>query len=155
MTTTQPSSASADLVLSFTVDKSPAEVYDAVNRVADWWIGEVEGSFAPEGAVFTYAYPPYHRTVQRVLAQVPGLRVEWEVTESSINFVEDKEEWKGTVIRFEMLQAAQDKTELRFTHVGLTPKIACYQNCSAGWEFYILESLRSLIETGKGVAPPF
>lgn len=143
-----------DLTLSFTVDKSPAEVYDAVNNVPAWWIGEVTGGFDRVGAVFTYAYKTFHRTVQEVTALVPGRLVEWRVTESRINFVEDKEEWKGTTIRFEIREAG-DATELRFTHVGLTPAIACYESCSAGWVFYVETGLRSLIETGRGVAPPF
>ena len=145
-----------DLLLSFTVEKSPLEVYDAINRVRDWWIGEFEGDDAEKvGNVFTYAYKEFHRTVQRVKTLVPGKLVEWEVLESSINFVEDKEEWKGTTLRFEILPAGDGKTEVRFTHIGLTPQIACYTNCSAGWEFYILESLQSFITTGKGVSPPF
>ena len=44
----------------------------------------------------------------------------------------------------------QDKTELRFTHVGLVPAFECYGDCSGAWGFYINDSLRSLITTGKG-----
>ena len=43
-----------------------------------------------------------------------------------------------------------DKTELRFTHIGLVPSIECYDNCSGAWRFYVNDSLRSLIATGKG-----
>lgn len=147
-------SVASDFNLSFTVPQTPAEVYAAIVRVPEWWIGEVDGSFASVGATFVYAYKHFHRTAQRVTELQPGRVVAWVVTESSINFVEEKEEWKGTTIRFEIVPA-EGGSELRFTHVGLTPRIACYANCSAGWEFYILESLRSLITTGKGVQPPF
>jgi len=41
-------------------------------------------------------------------------------------------------------------TELRFTHVGLVPTFECYGGCSDAWGFYINDSLRSLIATGKG-----
>jgi hypothetical protein len=41
-------------------------------------------------------------------------------------------------------------TELRFTHVGLVPTIECYGGCSGAWGFYINDSLRDLITTGKG-----
>ncbi len=144
----------ADLRLSFTVEKSPLEVYDAILREPDWWIGENTGEYDRVGALFTYTYKDFHRTVQRVKTLVPGKLVEWEVLESSIHFVEDKEEWKGTTIRFEILEG-DGKATVRFTHIGLTPKIACYTNCSAGWEFYILESLQTFIKTGTGVKPPF
>lgn len=147
--------SSTDLTLSFTVARSPREAYDALLRVPEWWIGDVEGASAEVGDAFTYAYEPYHRTVQRVTALEPAKRVEWEVLESAIRFVDDPEEWKGTTIHFELAPADGGGTEVRFTHVGLTPKIACYANCAAGWEHYILNSLRAFIETGKGVAPPF
>jgi hypothetical protein len=144
-----------DYTRSFTATKTPGEAYAAILRVPEWWIGEVEGAFAEEGAEFVYAYEPFHRTVQRVKTLVPGSRVEWEVLESRIRFVEDEEEWKGTVIRFDVSPAADGTTEVRFTHAGLTPRIACYANCSAGWDHYIANSLKTFIETGKGVAPPF
>jgi len=43
-----------------------------------------------------------------------------------------------------------DKTELRFTHFGLVPTFECYGDCSGAWGFYINDSLRGLITTGKG-----
>jgi len=43
-----------------------------------------------------------------------------------------------------------DKTEVRFTHVGLVPAFECYGGCSGAWGFYINDSLRNLIATGKG-----
>jgi hypothetical protein len=43
-----------------------------------------------------------------------------------------------------------DKTEVRFTHVGLVPGHVCYGACSNAWGSYINGSLRSLITTGKG-----
>ena len=42
------------------------------------------------------------------------------------------------------------KTELRFTHVGLVPRFECYDGCSGAWGHYITDSLRGLIEKGKG-----
>lgn len=51
-----------------------------------------------------------------------------------------------------ILRTAQegDKTELRFTHVGLVPAIECYGACSRAWGFYINDSLRRFITTGEG-----
>jgi len=43
-----------------------------------------------------------------------------------------------------------DKTEIRFTHQGLVPKLECYDSCADAWGSYIGGSLRSLITTGKG-----
>jgi hypothetical protein len=80
---------------------------------------------------------------------VPGKKVVWQVSNAKINFVEDKDEWNGTDIVFEITQKGK-KTELRFTHIGLVPRIECYGKCAGAWGFYINESLRDLITTGKG-----
>ncbi len=86
---------------------------------------------------------------QKVVEMVPARRVVWEVTESAINFVEDKEEWTGTRVIFEIFEEG-DKTGLRFTHQGLDPAIACFDSCSSAWTRIIRESLFRLITTGKG-----
>ncbi|AYD48887.1 hypothetical protein D6B99_15490 [Arachidicoccus soli] len=42
------------------------------------------------------------------------------------------------------------KTQLRFTHRGLTPAYECYDVCFDAWTDYINGSLQDLITTGKG-----
>jgi uncharacterized protein YndB with AHSA1/START domain len=134
---------------SFTVDQSPQEVFDAVNDVRGWWSGEIEGSTDKLGAEFTYRYKGVHRSTQQITELVPGKKVVWHVSEARLNFVKDKTEWNGTDIVFEIARKG-DKTELRFTHVGLVPAFQCYGGCSGAWGFYINDSLHSLITTGKG-----
>jgi uncharacterized protein YndB with AHSA1/START domain len=134
---------------SFTVDQSPQEVFDAINNVRGWWSGEIEGSTARLGAEFTYRYKGVHRSTQKITELVPGKKVAWHVLEARLNFVEDKTEWNGTDIVFEIARKG-NKTELRFTHVGLVPAFQCYGDCSGAWGFYVNDSLRSLITTGKG-----
>jgi uncharacterized protein YndB with AHSA1/START domain len=138
---------------SFTVDQSPEEVFNAINDVRAWWSGEIDGRTDQLGAEFTYRYKDVHRSTQKITELVPGKRVVWHVAEASLNFVKDKDEWNGTDIVFE-ITATQGKTELRFTHVGLVPAFECYGGCSGAWGFYVGESLRSLITTGKGEPNP-
>jgi hypothetical protein len=135
--------------VSILVDQTPNEVFDAVNDVRGWWSGEIEGRTDELGAEFTYSYKDMHRTTQKVTELSRGKRVVWKVVKSYISFVDDKEEWDGTEIIFDIKRKG-DKTELRFTHVGLVPAIACYGDCSGAWGFYIEESLRALITSGKG-----
>ena len=134
---------------SFTVDQSPQEVFDAINNVRGWWSGEIDGSTNKLNAEFTYRNEDVHRSTQKITELVPGKKVVWHVLEANINFVKDKAEWNGTNIVFEITKKG-DKTELRFTHAGLVPAIECYGKCSGAWGFYINDSLRSLITTGKG-----
>ena len=138
-----------DYTTSFTVDQSPEEVFAAVNNVRGWWSGEIDGRTDKLGADFTYRYQDLHRTTQKITEFVPGKKVVWHVVDSKIDFVEDKEEWNGTDIVFEIAKKGY-KTELHFTHVGLVPKIECYGKCAGGWSYYINKSLRGLITTGKG-----
>ena len=134
---------------SFTVDQSPEEVFDAVNNVPAWWSGEIDGRTDRLGAEFTYRYQDLHRSTQKITEFVPGRKVVWHVAEAKIAFVKDKDEWNGSDIVFEIARKG-GKTELRFTHVGLVPTIECYGKCAGAWGYYINESLRSLITTGKG-----
>ena len=138
---------------SFVVNQSPQEVFDAINDVRGWWSGEIEGSTDELGAEFTYRYQGLHRSTHRITDLVPGKKVVWHITEARLNFVEDKTEWNGTDIVFEIARKG-DRTELRFTHVGLVPAFQCFGACSGAWGFYINDSLRSLITTGKGEPNP-
>ncbi len=134
--------------LSFAVDQTPEEVFDAINNVRGWWTGEIEGDTDRLGAEFTYRYEDVHRSTHKITEFVPGKKVVWHTTDSRLNFVKDKAEWKGTDIVFEITRKG-DKTELRFTHVGLVPAFECYGDCSGAWGYYINDSLHSLITTGK------
>jgi len=137
----------ADFNTTFSVDQTPQEVFDAINDVRGWWTGEIEGSTDQLGAEFTYSYKDLHRTTQKITELVPGKKIVWHVTSSYIGFVEDKAEWDGTDIVFEIAKAG-DKTEVRFTHVGLGPH-ECYDRCSSAWSFFVTESLPKRIATGK------
>jgi hypothetical protein len=134
---------------TFSVDQSPKEVFDAVTNVRGWWSEEIEGSTDTLGAEFKFHYRDLHRSTQRITEFVPDKRVVWQVLDSHLGFVNDKTEWNGTSIVFDITKR-DDKTELRFTHVGLVPSFECYGDCSGAWGFYVNDSLRGLIATGKG-----
>ena len=48
----------------------------------------------------------------------------------------------------EVFQAI-NKTQLVFTHEGLTPEIECYESCAPSWSQYLHTKLLPLINTGK------
>lgn len=138
-----------NLSATFTVDQSPAEAFAAINNVRGWWSGQIDGPTDKLGGEFTYRYQDIHYSKQRVTELIPGQKVVWLVLDSSLNFIEDKTEWNGTKVTFEITKKG-DKTEVRFTHVGLGPDHECFKACSSAWGSYINGSLRSLIATGKG-----
>ena len=134
---------------TFTVDETPEEAFEAITDVRGWWSGEIDGRTDVVGEEFTYRYEDVHYSRQRITELVPGRTVVWHVEEGSIDFVEDKTEWTGTDIRFD-ISAKGGETEVRFTNVGLDPDVECFDGCSSAWSFYINGSLRSLISTGTG-----
>jgi len=90
-----------------------------------------------------------HYCKMKLTEVIPGKKVVWLVLDNYFNFTEDKSEWKGTEITFEISKKG-NKTEIRFTHLGLVPEYECFNICSDAWGSYINGSLRSLIITGKG-----
>jgi hypothetical protein len=143
-----------DFTTSITVDQSPEEVFNAVNNVRGWWSGEVTGNTASLGAEFTYRYNNMHKSTQKVTEFIPGQKVVWHVTDADLIFVEDKTEWIGTNIVFEIARKNRE-TELRLTHVGLVPAFECYGGCSGAWGMLVDENLRNLIATGKNQPDAF
>jgi len=133
-----------DFTTTITVDQTPQQAFAAINDVRGWWSGEIDGPTDELGAEFTYRYKEFHYSKQKLVEFVPGKRVVWLVTECSINFVEDKDEWKNTKIIFD-ISAEKGKTQVRFTHEGLTPQGECYDACSNAWTGIITDSLRRYI----------
>lgn len=146
----------ADFSTTILVDQTPAEVFDAINNPRAWWPGEINGGTVKLNDEFTYCYKEFHWSKQRVVEMIPGKKVVWLVTESKINYVEDKREWTGTKIIFEIAEKSnkpgsyRDRTQLRFTHLGLVPEMECFESCSNSWRQIIQQGLFSLITTGKG-----
>jgi Activator of Hsp90 ATPase homolog 1-like protein len=138
-----------DFTTAFSVDKSPDEVFRAINNVRGWWSEEIDGATDTPGAEFTYHYGDVHRCRIKITEFVPGRKVVWLVVDNYFDFTTDATEWKGTKVVFE-ISRSQNKTRLRFTHEGLVPEYECFDVCSNAWGSYINGSLRSLIETGKG-----
>ena len=136
---------------SLSLKQSPGAVFAAINRVRDWWSGEIDGATDRLGAEFTYRYQDMHWSRQQITEMVPGRRIVWHVAEARLNFVRDTAAWDGTDIIFDITPAGEG-SELRFTHRGLLPAMQCYGECSGAWGFYVGESLRKLIAQGSGAA---
>jgi hypothetical protein len=143
-----------DYTASFTVDQTPEEVFKAINNVRGWWSGEVTGDTDKLGAEFTYRVEGVHRSKQKIAKLVAGQQVVWRVVDAELTFTKDKSEWKGTEIVFEIAKKG-DKTEVRFTHVGLVPAYECYSNCSNAWGLLVKGNLRRLVETGEVQPSPW
>ena len=131
--------------VTYLVDKSPTEVFTSIIDVRKWWSGlygeQIEGQSARLGDEFMFrAGDGVHYSKQQLIELVPDQKVMWLVTDSSLSFVERKNEWTGTKLSFD-ISAKGKKTEVTFTHIGLVPEIECYDGCSNAWTAYLQKFL--------------
>jgi plastocyanin len=138
---------------TISVDQSPKEAVDAIRNVRGWWSEEIEGTIVKVGDEFKYHYQNLRTCTMNFVELVPGKRVAWLVTDNHFSFTEDKTEWKGTKVVFDIAKKG-DKTEIHFKHEGLVPSYECYNVCSDAWGSYIRGSLKNLIATGNGSPNP-
>jgi hypothetical protein len=107
-----------DFTITFTVDQAPEEAFAAINNVRGWWSGEIEGNTDRLGDEFTYRYEDVHRSKQKITELIPSERVVWHVLEGYVNFTQDKSEWTGTDITFDISNGRQNRGPLHSRRFG-------------------------------------
>lgn len=138
-----------DYTTAFLVGQSPKEVFDAINNVRGWWTENVDGNTEKLNDEFSVQFWDVHYSKQKLVEVIPNSKVVWLVTDSKLNFIEDKSEWTGHKIIFDITKQG-DQTQVRFTQQGLSPAGECFADCSNAWNGYINNSLKKLITTGAG-----
>lgn len=131
---------------------SPVEkVFGALtNDIPLWWTEMFEGISNKQGESFTIHFGESVFKQFRVQELEPNTKAVWYVEDSLLDIpsLENKKEWIGTTIIWEIIKKNND-TELQLTHMGLQPDVECYQICSDGWRQFTA-SLKSYVETGVG-----
>jgi hypothetical protein len=138
-----------DYNASITVNATAQEAFKTINSVSKWWTADLVGSSQKLNDEFTVRFDDIHVSKQKLIEVIPNEKVVWLVTDSSLNFVEDKHEWTNTKISFEISNQG-DKARINFTHFGLVPNVECYDGCVKGWDYFIKGSLFKLLTEGKG-----
>ena len=143
-----------DLTINILVDQTPEEVFNAVRNVRGWWSGyyteEIKGDTEKLNDEFSFrAGSGAHYSKQKLVEVIPNKKIVWLVTDSKLDFLEKKDEWTSTKVIFD-ISVKDHKTQLIFTHEGLTPEVECYNSCAPAWTQYLKNKLVPLITSGKG-----
>jgi len=130
---------------------SPDKLYQAVatrEGVAAWWTEDTKGE-SKVGGTLKFSFTRDGEVIgvmeMKVLELRPAERVSWQV-------VAGPADWIGTRISFELKQEG-DYSILLFKHQGWQEASESMHHCSTKWGVFML-SLKSLLETGKGLPSP-
>ena len=138
-----------DFTSSLLVEQTPEAAFNAIKNFRAWWSEEIEGRTDGLNETFFYHYKDVHLSKIKLIELIPAKKLVYQVVDNQFNFVQDKREWIGTKLIFEISKEG-DNTKVKFTHEGLVPEYECYNVCNDAWTSYIQGSLKSLITTGKG-----
>jgi uncharacterized protein YndB with AHSA1/START domain len=128
------------------VAASPERVFDAtLDGLKRWWTPRASGSGRPGGTLRLEFEGLDEHIELCVIACHRPTEVVWSVLKHT-----SLEEWTGTTIAFALSPRGSDACTVAFRHQGLSPRLACYDDCEAGWNHF-LSSLVSLIERGAGM----
>lgn len=137
--------------LTLLTEQSPDAVFQAVTKVRNWWSGyyaeEITGGTEKLNDEFSFrAGDGVHYSKQRLIEVIPGQKIVWLITESKLSFADPVDEWTGTRVIFDISRKGS-KTQLTFTHQGLTPAFECYESCAPAWTQYLENKLLPLINS--------
>jgi Activator of Hsp90 ATPase homolog 1-like protein len=134
---------------SIAADFTPIEAFDGINQVNEWWAKNFEGCAEKLNDVFTVRFGETFVTF-KVTESIPGKKIVWEVRDCYLPWLNDKTEWNGTTVVFE-ISPLGDETQVTMTHIGLVPEVECFGACEAGWNKHIKGSLFKLLTEQAGV----
>jgi hypothetical protein len=140
---------SQDYSKKITVNATAKDAFININNVIGWWATNVKGSTKSLNDVFTVRFGKTFSTIQ-ITEMITDKKILWSILDSSLPLFKDEKVWSGTKMLWE-ISNVNNATEIRMTHIGLTPDKECYEDCNKGWSFYIEESLKKLITEGKGL----
>jgi hypothetical protein len=127
---------------------SAQKAFDAICRVSAWWTENTQGDTVNLNGEFTVRFGETFSKF-KIIESIPGQKLVWLVLDCNLHWMNDKKEWKGTKILWQ-ITGSGDSGRISMTHIGLNAGIECFEDCTKGWNHYVTVSLFKLIEEGRG-----
>ena len=146
----------ADFAMSYIYEAPALAVYNALATqvgIRGWWTECcVVGTEVGAHSAFVFPYGSFF-AVMKILALKKSKLVEWRCLECQhdpkSNF-RDLHDWVGTKISFRLKAIGRNETQLMFTHHKLGT-LECHGACASIWAYFLGQSLRSMLRTGRGM----
>jgi uncharacterized protein YndB with AHSA1/START domain len=137
----------ASHVVSVLVQAGRRATFDAVataDGIRKWWTPLVAGD-ETEGGRLRLAFAGLDEHIDLRLDRLNApFSVDWTCVAHT-----DLAEWAGTRMHFAFIEVGENTTLISFAHIGLHPRLRCFDHCKVGWDHF-LKSLAALVETGAG-----
>jgi Activator of Hsp90 ATPase homolog 1-like protein len=140
---------SQDFQYSMSANVSAEDAYRKVARVCEWWNKKSTGTALRVGDTFKVDWGQAWADF-KVVEAVPNKRVVWYVEDCHLPWLKNQTEWKDMKVVWDLAEQ-NGTTQIKMTHVGLTPEVECFKACEAGWNFHLGESLLKLLTEGHGL----
>jgi hypothetical protein len=128
---------------------SAKDAYDKIARVSEWWAKDFGGSARKLGDTFTVHFGETFVDF-KISEAVPDSRIVWQVVNCNIPSLQDKTEWNGTSVAWDV-SLGNGTTTVMLTHHGITPDVECYGMCQKGWNGAVQNSFLQFLNVGRGM----
>lgn len=138
---------------SVSIEANSKIIFNAITQsVQEWW-GNTNTAVSKLDDEFTTSF---NKTFWKfkILEFKPNYKIVWQCIDAKhihTGFDGIEKEWIGTNVEWNLEEKSHNETILNFTHNGLVPELNCYEICYPAWERFVTQSLKSFVETGKGM----
>ena len=140
-----------DYQTSFSTSASRETSFHAITKGIDKWWGKVDNAVDKLGDEFSIFFGDTEWCF-KITQYVPFEKLKWHCIKANhvhTGLQDIQEEWLNTDVKWDLTKA-EGKVKITITHKGLTEHLNCFEVCKSGWDYFLLTSLKSYLETGEG-----
>ncbi|OJJ17280.1 hypothetical protein BKI52_31765 [marine bacterium AO1-C] len=129
------------------------KIFNAITQHIPKWWGNTDSPVSKVGDEFITSFDKTYWKF-RIAELIPGKKIIWECIEAKHihnGYDNIEKEWLGTFVNWTIDHVSEKESKLLFSHDGLTSDLNCYEICTPAWDRFVTQSLKSFVETGKGM----